>query len=644
MMKKLVFAASAVIILTVSLFAVSTKYLGKISFTNIREITFSNVTFVDDGTLELARRTTTLYSSDALLWSFAKTADGFLVGTGDTASLIRIGSRGEEKVFSMTNFMMFSDIETAGDKIWLAAIPQATVFRLDSAYRVEQTFTLSNRYVWDLVPSGGSVYALTGSPAAVYRIDSRSVELLVTLSNDDNLLKGEMFAGDLYFCGDTTLYKWNGTRLSALASFDTTIADFAITGGAIFVATASRDAASVSGRPNEQNQAVTTRPDAGRTGVFDKSALYKVNFTGTVEKVFETSDAKFLALSAIAGNLIVGVQKDGGYYEISPDGSRKAFTSLGSGKFVAMTQDGDSVYAVMTSPSRIVRIDREYAHEGYAVSQVFDLKNVSKFGNPILVTENFPGCSLEMSARSSVVRDDSCWTPWQVVSPASRPDPGRFYQYRVTLRSSGQSTPRLTDIAVPYVELNLAPHIKSVTYTPNAGYMNVKWDTDDANRDQLRFDVYLSREGGEWVRLNRQPLDVTSFNIYYQSFPSGHYRLKLTVSDAVANPASEGLTGYLTGDTFLIDNDPPVITGFDCAAASGKVSVTFSANDALSPILAADYTVNGTDWIKLLPKDQIYDSSSEQFEFRTPVVVPAFVQVRVTDISGNSAVAGAFVR
>ena len=121
------------------------------------------------------------------------------------------------------------------------------------------------------------------------------------------------------------------------------------------------------------------------------------------------------------------------------------------------------------------------------------------------------------------------------------------------------------------------------------------------------------------------------------AYPDGRYLLRVTASDAPANPPDQALTGLRESDPFLIDNTPPEIT---CCNVSGS-SVQFHAKDALSILAKAEYSVNGGDWIIVEPTTRLTDSAEHDYRVALPNRPPgeATIAVRVEDEYGNQAVA-----
>jgi hypothetical protein len=93
----------------------------------------------------------------------------------------------------------------------------------------------------------------------------------------------------------------------------------------------------------------------------------------------------------------------------------------------------------------------------------------------------------------------------------------------------------------------------------------------------------------------------------------------------------------------MIDNTAPTVTGLKTGAPDPKTGicrVSFSAQDALSPVAAARVSVNAGDWLTLEPDDHVFDSSTESFSSEIKLSSGEnVVSVWVADAQGNVAAA-----
>jgi hypothetical protein len=133
------------------------------------------------------------------------------------------------------------------------------------------------------------------------------------------------------------------------------------------------------------------------------------------------------------------------------------------------------------------------------------------------------------------------------------------------------------------------------------------------------------------------------------AFPDGKYVVRITASDSPSNPPDQALTSSRETDPFLIDNTPPAITALSGTpsgtGANSKIEIRFHAQDALSTLAKAEYSINGGDWIVVDPVTRLSDSMA--LDYRVTIdktAAEATIAVRVSDEFDNQAVAKTVVR
>jgi hypothetical protein len=145
------------------------------------------------------------------------------------------------------------------------------------------------------------------------------------------------------------------------------------------------------------------------------------------------------------------------------------------------------------------------------------------------------------------------------------------------------------------------------------GYQSVLWSAHDENDDEMRFSVYFRGENETSWKLLKDKLEQKFYSWDSTAMPDGAYYLKVVATDAPSNPPAQALTTERESERFVVDNTPPVIEGLN--ARSGTTQIQFTARDATSSIERAQYSVDGGDWIIVMPKDGISDAPEEEYEF-----------------------------
>jgi outer membrane protein assembly factor BamB len=158
------------------------------------------------------------------------------------------------------------------------------------------------------------------------------------------------------------------------------------------------------------------------------------------------------------------------------------------------------------------------------------------------------------------------------------------------------------------------------------GYQSVLWSAHDDNDDDLRFSVYFRGENEHDWKLLKDKLDQKFYAWDTTSMPDGAYYLKIVASDAPSNPPDQALATQRESERFEIDNTPPIIDGLRVGPPSGKMSgglpADFSARDAATSIERAQYSIDGGDWILVVPDSNISDAPAAHYVLGLPPLAP----------------------
>ena len=172
------------------------------------------------------------------------------------------------------------------------------------------------------------------------------------------------------------------------------------------------------------------------------------------------------------------------------------------------------------------------------------------------------------------------------------------------------------------------------------GQIGARWLANDENGDTLVFKVEIRGEKETTWKLLKDKVRERYFSWDSTAFPDGRYVLRITASDAPSNPPDQALMASRDSDPFLIDNTPPEITGLSGTPSGGKIEIRFHAQDSLSTLGKAEYSINGGDWLVVEPTTRLTDSKEHDYR----VLIDrgqgeVTVAVRVSDEYYNEAVA-----
>jgi hypothetical protein len=259
-------------------------------------------------------------------------------------------------------------------------------------------------------------------------------------------------------------------------------------------------------------------------------------------------------------------------------------------------------------------------------------------------------------------KPDSTWRAWQPVSGNVVSEPSRYVQWRARLSSEfPDRTPTLERVDLYYTIANRPPAIKKLDVAAlpmddaRKGAAKttraVTWEATDPDADSLRYELFFRREGEtSWQRVAKDVTD-SKFELDTRALADGWYELRLVASDRFDRIEQYSLSTELITRPFLVDNTAPTISDLRVTGRSSldirhsTLSLSFTATDALSPIVSCRVTTNAGDWQPAEPVDALFDSLTERFSVEIPAQPgPGTIAVWVADAQGNVGSARAPIR
>lgn len=644
-MKKEFFSLIICLGITLSAFGVSTGYIGNLTFDQVEEYEFSNISILENGSVELSPQTKAIFSSENMLWSFCGYKNGILVGTGEEAEIYLINEKNTAKVFSKKDHILFSDILVHNNKILVSAVGDSKLFVLDERFNVIKELKFSNQFLWKIIPFDNEIILLSGSPATLYLMNEK-YEIIekVELENEKNLLNGVIFENKLFFFSDSNiLYEFDlkTKKLNALLDVGNNIVDIAVSDG-IYILTGKPKAPEVKQKKDEKvekkedddiSNPITTKSSGSQSSIFTSSILYRfIPEERILEVVFKRSSITFQSMTVSKNKIFIATDKDAGYFEYDLKNSTFKFTSLGKGKLLKLFSLNNEFYAILINPSSILKITENYSPLGFIESSVFDCKIPSRWGEIILQSDITEKSKVEIYTKTGPTKDEKYWEDWKK-SEGNKiySSPNRYIKYKLILYSEGKKSPNVKRIFIPYLQFNVKPVIDNFEINQSGEKYIFSWQASDENNDTLSFDLFLRRGEGEFFKINDNPLDATSFEIQKELLSDGIYYAKLVASDKKSNLIPKE-NFKITGPV-IIDNTPPVVENIKIL----KNEITFEVCDNLSPVVSVSVSINGGKWEKIQPADGLYDSKKEKFKTAIKENV-SFVRLKASDAFGNSAV------
>ncbi|MGA3096446.1 MAG: hypothetical protein ABSF25_08340 [Bryobacteraceae bacterium] len=401
-----------------------------------------------------------------------------------------------------------------------------------------------------------------------------------------------------------------------------------------------------------------------------------------------------------SGRAILGTGNKGGLYRIDSPALYTALLTAPATQVTALQAGRDGrLYAATGNAGKVYEIEAGLESEGAIESDVFDANTYTQWGR-LTFLANVNGGQVAVSTRSgNLDSPQKNWSPW--AAPVTDPKGGpsnapaaRFVQWKATLTSSAAgNSPELESVDLAYLPKNVEPRIDEIEMTPpnykfpppvaaliqpqqtlnlpalgartpqaravgpetNAtitpslqaakGWVGARWLASDPNGDALIFAVEIRGVNEtEWKPL-KEKLGEKYFSWDSTAFPDGEYRLRVTASDAPANPPSEALAARAESDVFLIDNTPPLITGLAATRNGGKLEVRWRAEDALHNLSKAEYSLDGGEWTVAAPVGGLSDALSLEYVLALDAAAGEHtIAVRAKDEYDNEAVVKAVVR
>ena len=473
--------------------------------------TMDNVAIDRDGRLVLGPTTEVLHEASApFVWSVLAVGDGFFVGTGASAKVVRLARDGSPTTWLEVPEQHVHALAALPDGSVLAASsPDGRVHRLTGPGASSVWFDPEEKYIWSLAPApDGSVFVATGEKAVIYRVaaDGKASvfyrakatavtslavtpagELLAGLQTPSQVVRLDR-QGKPFVVLDAPYREIRALRVDR----DGTVFAVVVNGEAPVESKAPATPAPEPGAPSPvptvsteitvvavgevgaaQGPAVVPR-QAGTPAKVAKGAIYRIAPDGLWDVAWEsTDDTPFDLAIEDGGALLVATGPKGKVYRVSGSPARAALVGRAAAQQVTMlARDGAGGYVYAASnPGRVVRLSAGLAPRGVYESEVRDAASVASWGVIHWHAVVPPGTSVELSTRSgNTARPDETWSDWsapyrRATGEAITSPKARYLQWRAVLAGTG-GTPALTSVNVAYLPRNTRPVVDSITVHP----------------------------------------------------------------------------------------------------------------------------------------------------------------------------------
>ena len=620
---------------------------------------------------------------------------GLYVGTSPDGRVYKVDANGAATPFFDPDEKYIWAIETdASGQVFVATgDPKGRVYRVTTAGAATPLFTTAATHIVSMARDGERRLVVgTESPGRVFRLDAEGRPFLLLDTNLQEVrairadARGRLFVvaqarrggGDSGGGGETTAAVPETPR-AAVPNVTVSISSMAVV----------------------DTQAAT--PAAGATasgGGAVTGALFRIDADGAAEQIWESRDDTPYDVAPLpSGALLVATGQRGKLYRLEGEPLRTTLIGRVPGRQAVQLLASASRTLVATSNSgALVRVDAAHAGRGTYTSEVRDAKATARWGTLAWRATTPAGARVDVATRSgNTATPDEGWSAWSAAatnaeSTAITSPTARYLQWRVTLIGKDAS-PVVTSVSAAYLQRNQRPVVSGLVVHPPgvvfqkpfstgeteiAGYraeaierrlsnqgqpppstgapalgrrtyqqglQTIVWKGDDANGDDLTFDVSFRREGDTtWTALATGLTDA----IYVwdtASVPSGHYVLRIAASDALSQPADSALVGELESSVVDVDAVAPLVTVRPATRTGDRLTVTVDVRDQHSPIARVEYSLDGAAWLPAYPADGLIDGRTETLTLSLPASAQGkMLVVRATDTLHNVGVSDAVLR
>ena len=443
------------------------------------------------------------------------------------------------------------------------------------------------------------------------------------------------------------------------------------------------------------------------------TAIYQISPDGAPRQLWASTHDVVYALAwqqnsdPKQSGLLAGSGNQGHLYRVFLDGTFADLAHLEATDATAFAMADNNLYVATSNTGKLYRLLASSAGSGdnsTYVSPVADAKFSSAWGRPAVRGSGH----YDLFARvGNIEQPTEGWSDWQPINQGSEAPKfprARFLQWKAVLH--GDAT--LRQVGFYYLPQNVAPVVDDIVVELRArvvpglnqesqitpvqinfpaestdgvvyetsqtsqplmamrthGWATIRWKAHDDNGDHLHYSVYYrGTDEDNWLPL-AQNMSQTFLSFDLNRIPDGYYTLRIVATDAPSHLAGNALTGYKDSDQFLLDTMPPILSPLQATLTSqpaATIHVVFDAQDKLSTISRAYYSVDAGPWRYIDPVGNLSDSLHEHYDFTIPIskraegvdVSPAVqpgspqqhvVAVRVLNRAGNSTTGKAIVQ
>ena len=477
---------------------------------------FNAVSLDRDGKLSLAPKLETVFSSgQSVIWSVAQAPDGSLyAATGHRGRVYKIGASGASTlVWSADQPEVFAIAVDGAGVLYAASSPDGKVYRIENG-KASEFFAPKAKYIWSLAfAKDGTLFAGTGDPGDVYRIDKsgkgelyyetgQSHVTALAFDAQGNALAGTEPNGILYRISARekafVLYDANLPEIRSIVSMPDGTIYAAALGGSVarsstpqnlgaaapisVTVTAPPTSITVSDTDTQAGPDIKPRASAGQAaqagqavaavasalveipGV-DKSALYKINPDSTIETLWTSKDENVYSMVVEPdGAIVFSTDAQGRVYRLQQDKQAKLLVETNEGEATRLLQAPGGILAATGDMGKLFRLAGSEGTSGTYESPVHDSGTVARWGR--MSWRGAPGKTVFSTRSGNSLRPDKTWSDWEPLSDAPsslvKSPNARYIQWRAELNGPGAT---VENVSIAYLPQNNPPVVRSINVT-----------------------------------------------------------------------------------------------------------------------------------------------------------------------------------
>jgi outer membrane protein assembly factor BamB len=617
--------------------------------------------------IDSAGRSALFFDADQLTVNALALAPGgaLYVGTSPDGRIYRVEPDGTHAVFfdPGERYIWSLAVDQAGN-VFAGTGDSGVIYRITPEGQGEPFYRTRATHAMSLAFDGeGRLLAGTESPGRVFRIDTSGRPFVLLESGYAEIHRLRVDDRGVIYAAAVGMGSGAGAREPARPATTTEPAPAVSSGGGSVTVTTEVTAVT----PADGSSGATGPAQTG-TGARGAGAVFRIQPDGIWDLLWESrEDTPYDISFEPDGSLLVATGNRGKLFRLTGDPHQATMIARADAQQITslLSQPEGQLLFATANPGKVYRLSAARAERGTYTSDVRDAQTVAAWGVIRWAGQAPPGTRIEIATRAGNTRTpDETWSDWSpayavadgsaIVSPRAR-----YLQWRAVLTGSRGESPVLHSVTAAYLPRNIRPRVTSITVHPpgtvfqrpipaepdiagfdgelperrlagqtpasgaapalgrrvyQKGLLTVVWRAEDDNRDDLIYDVLYRREGEDSWKTLRTGLTEPILVWDTTSVPNGRYVIHVIASDAPSNTPESALTGALDSSTFEIDNAPPVITVTSVRTEGTRTIIAFEVRDEHSPVLKAEYSLDGDRWQVIHPKDGIADSRFEEFE------------------------------